>query len=135
MYLQVDSNINLTWVDIIPPFSKLSRHYFHWMPRHSEGTWKKIILLKNIAKHIVYYWQKPQVVRTVIELMVSKVVKVSHFQTRSAYNFVGRRKKRPKNPAEWVQTVIVHSILLIESFWRYQHEADHLKNRCSQMEK
>ena len=25
----------------VPVFSKLSRHYFHWMPHHNEGTWKK----------------------------------------------------------------------------------------------
>ena len=38
----------------VPPLSKLSRHYFHWMPRQNEGTWKKIILMKNIARHVVY---------------------------------------------------------------------------------
>ena len=56
--------------------------------------------MKYMAKHVVYMCEKLQVVRINIGLMVSKVVKVSHFQKRSPYDFAWRRKKRAKNPAK-----------------------------------
>ena len=58
-----------------------------------------MFLLKNVAKHLVHNCEKFQVVSNNIELIDSKVPKVSHFQKGGAYDFVGRRKKGPKNPA------------------------------------
>ena len=55
-----------------------------------------MFLLKNVAKHLVHNCEKFQVVSNNIELIDSKVPKVSHFQKGGAYDFVGRRKKRAK---------------------------------------
>ena len=100
------------WVEYIPLFSKLSRQHFHWMPRHNEGTWKKVILMKNIAKHVGFKWQKTQVSRINIEVMVSKVAKLSHFLLHSKKNFTGLPRNKEKSPGKWPYSRVFHFLLV-----------------------
>ena len=51
---------------------------------------RKKCFIENLTKHVVYNYEKLQVVRTNFELMVSKVLKVCHFQKRDTYDFVGK---------------------------------------------
>ena len=59
-------------------------------------TWKNMFLLENVAKHLIHNCEKFQVVWNNVELIDSKVPKVSHFQKDGAYDFEGRGKKGQK---------------------------------------
>ena len=77
--------------------------------------------------------------QSILNSWFQKFWKSAIFKKAALMILWGEEKKGQKIPLKlkiqwkigWVQTVIAHSILMLESFWRNQHEADHLKNRCT----
>ena len=55
--------------------------------------------MENVLQHALYYCKKFRFDWIKFEIMVSKIAKNVNFEKSGIDDFVGRRKKGPKNPA------------------------------------